>query len=143
MADFFDVLGVFQQILISIRNIIDHRMYSKSQTTILNRIQEEYDKISKLEKYKDNPELKNITLSKESWFNIIDINLIKNRKEIIIDYLKKIIRMVIEVLKKEKGKYTCLKYFSEEKIYAYIYNNMKLLKDLGLDLFFLDLFLII
>jgi hypothetical protein len=143
MADFFDVLGVFQQILISIRNIIDHRMYSKSQNTILNRIQEEYDKITQLERYKDNPELKNISLSKESWFNIIDINLIKNRKEIIIDFLKKIIRMVIEVLKKEKGKYNCLKYFSEEKIYAYIYNNMKLLKELGLDLFFLDLFLII
>ncbi|MBY9017354.1 MAG: hypothetical protein KGD66_00840 [Candidatus Lokiarchaeota archaeon] len=143
MGDFFDVLGVFQQVLISIRNIIDHRMYSKSQIIILNNIQEEYDKITKLEKYKDNPELKYISLTKESWFNIIDINLIKNRKEIIIDYLKKIIRMVIEVLIKEKGKYTCLKYFSEEKIYAYIYNNMQLLKDLGLDLFFLDLFLII
>jgi len=143
MGDFFDVLGIFQQILISIRNIIDHRMYSKSQNIILNTVQEEYDKITKLDKYKDNPELKNISLSKESWFNIIDINLIKNRKEIIIDYLKKIIRMVIEVLIKEKGKYTCLKYFSKEKIYAYIYNNMQLLKDLGLDLFFLDLFLII
>ncbi|MHA1669307.1 MAG: hypothetical protein ACTSV5_01885 [Promethearchaeota archaeon] len=142
MADFFDVLGVFQQILINIRNIIDHRMYSKSQDIILDKIQKEYDNITNLEKFKDNPELKNITLSKESWFNIIDINLIKNRKEIIIDYLKKIIRMVIEVLKNEKGKYTCLKYFSEERIFAYIYNNMTLLKELGLDLFFLDLFLI-
>jgi hypothetical protein len=143
MADFFDVLGVFQQILINIRNIIDHRMYSKSQGIILNTIQEEFDKITKLDKYKDNPELKNISLTKESWFNIIDINLIKNRKEIIIDYLKKILRMIIEVLKSEKGKYTCLKYFSKEKIFAYIYNNMKLLKDLGLDLFFLDLFLML
>ena len=143
MAYFFDVLGVFQQVLISIRNIIDHRMYSKSQNIILNRIQEEYDKITKLEKYKDNPELRNITLSKESWFNIIDINLIKEKKDIILDYLKRIIKMVIEVLKTEKGKFTCLKYFSEEKIYAYIYNNMKLLKDLGLDLFFLDLFLML
>lgn len=143
MADFFDVLGVFQQVLISIRNIIDHRMYSKSQNIILNRIQEEYYKITKLEKYKDKPELKNITLTKESWFNIIDINLIKEKKEIIIDFLKKIIKMVIEVLKSEKGKDTCLKYFSDEKIYAYIYNNMKLLKDLGLDLFFLDLFLML
>ena len=143
MGDFFDVLGVFQQILINIRNIIDNRMYSKSQQVIVNTIQEEYEKITKLEKYKGNPELKNISLTKESWFNIIDINLIKNRKEIIIDYLKNIITMVIEVLKNEKGKYVCLKYFSEEKIYAYIYNNMKILKDLGLDLFFLDLFLML
>jgi hypothetical protein len=118
-------------------------MYSKSQNIILNKIQEEYEKITKLEKYKDNPALRNITLSKESWFNIIDINLIKNRKEIILDYLKKIIRMVIDVLRTEKGKFACLKYFSDEKIYAYIYNNMKLLKDLGLDLFFLDLFLML
>ena len=47
------------------------------------------------------------------------------------------------ILKEIKGKNSCLKYFNEENIYAYIFNNMKLLKELKLDLFFLEIFLLL
>ena len=143
VADFFDILGVFQQILILLRNILEKKMYTKSKDVILDRMQEVYNNFKKEEVYKSQPELENITFSKESWFNIIDINLLKCEKEVITKYLKSILRETVSILKEEKGKNLCLKYFSEERVYSYIYNNMELLKDLNLDMFFLELFLLI
>jgi hypothetical protein len=143
IADFFDILGVFQQILIMLRNIIEKRMYSKSKSTILDLIQEKYENIENQEVYKEQCELSNISFSKDQWFNIIDINLIKCDKEVVMDYLKSIITDIINVLKNEKGKNICFKYFSDERIYAYLFNNMRLLKDLNLDMYFLEAFLIL
>ena len=73
----------------------------------------------------------------------IDINLIKCDKDLVIQYLKSILNEIIESIKEIKGKNLCLKYFSEEKIYSYIFSNMKLLNDLGLGMFFLENFLLL
>ncbi len=143
VADFFDILGVFQQIFILLRNILEKKMYNKSKHLILDRMQKVYNKFRKEEVYKLQPELENITFSKESWFNIIDINLLKCEKEVITKYLKSILRETVSILTEVKGRNLCLKYFSEERVYSYIYNNMELLKDLNLDMFFLELFLLI
>jgi len=143
VADFFDILGVFQQIFILLRNILEKKMYTKSKDLILDRIQKVYNKFKKEEEYKSQPELENITFSKESWFNIIDINLLKCEKEVITKYLKLFLQGTVSILKEVKGKNLCLKYFDEERVYSYIYNNMGLLKDLNLDMFFLELFLLI
>ncbi|MEJ2294919.1 MAG: hypothetical protein P8Y23_09120 [Candidatus Lokiarchaeota archaeon] len=143
VADYFDILGIFQQILIMFRNILENRMYSKSKNEIIELIEKRYKAVGNKKKFKDQAELKNISFSKESWFNIIDINLIKCEKEIVLEYLEIILTEIISSLRKVKGDELCFKYFSEEGIYAYIYNNMKLLKDLNLDLFFLDLFLLL
>ena len=143
VADFFDILGVFQQIFILLRNILEKKMYTKSKDIILDRIQKVYNNFREEEEYKSQPELENITFSKESWFNIIDINLLKCEKEVITKYLKLFLHGTVSILIKVKGKNLCLKYFHEERIYSYIYNNMGLLKDLNLDMFFLELFLLI
>ena len=143
VADFFDILGVFQQIFILLRNILEKKMYTKSKHLILDRIQKVYNNFREEEEYKSQPELENITFSKESWFNIIDINLLKCEKEVITKYLKLFLHGTVSILIKVKGKNLCLKYFHEERIYSYIYNNMGLLKDLNLDMFFLELFLLI
>ena len=143
VADFFDILGVFQQIFILLRNILEKKMYTKSKDIILDRIQKVYNNFIEEEEYKSQPELENITFSKESWFNIIDINLLKCEKELITKYLKLFLHGTVSILIKVKGKNLCLKYFHEERIYSYIYNNMGLLKDLNLDMFFLKLFLLI
>ena len=143
IADFFDILGIFQQILILLRNIVEKRMYSKSKIVILDRIDANYVKISQQDEFKEQDELNNITFSKDSWFNLIDINLIKCDKEIVINFLRSMVKCVVRILMEVKGKNNCLKYFSEEKIYAYLYNNMNLLKDLALDMYFLETFLIL
>ncbi|HUW88930.1 MAG TPA: hypothetical protein VMV43_00270 [Candidatus Nanopelagicaceae bacterium] len=143
VADFFDILGVFQQIFIMLRNILERKMYNKSKQVVLDQMQKVYNNFRKEEVYKSQPELENITFSKESWFNFIDINLLKCEKEVITKYLKSILYETVSILKEVKGKNLCLKYFNEERVYSYIYNNMELLKDLNLDMFFLELFLFI
>jgi hypothetical protein len=143
VADFFDILGVFQQILIMLRNILENKMYSKSRLTILNHIEETYDLLRNSKEFKNQSELTNISFSKEAWFDFSDIDLIKCDKEFVIKYLKSILTRIVRDLMDVKGKNLCLKYFNEEGIYSYIVSNMKLLKDLNLDRFFLELFLLI
>ncbi|MFX1574330.1 MAG: hypothetical protein ACFFB0_16440 [Promethearchaeota archaeon] len=143
VADFFDILGVFERIFIMLRNIIENKMYSKSKDLIMDRIEKLYKEFRNKQEFCDDPELENISFSKESWFNFIDSNLLKCDKELVITILKELLERVLGVLREVKGDYLCLKYFREENVYTYIYNNLKLLKDLKLDLFFLDLFLLL
>ncbi len=143
VADFFDILGVFQKVLIMLRNVIEHKMYSKSKRMVLNKINLMFETFEAGQDFQNNPELKNISFSKESWFNIIDINLMKCDKDLVISILKSILSQIIDILKEVKGNNLCFKYFSEENIYAYIFNNMRLLKDLNLDTFFFEHFLLL
>jgi len=143
VANLYDILRIFQQILIKLRNIVSTRMYSKSRNNILNKFEDAYNSLLQRKKFRNRPELKNVTFSKETWFNLVDIDLVKCDKEILIDYLKAVFRILITILVDIKGKNLCLKYFNEEKIYVYIYNNLKFLQDLNLDLFFLELFFLI
>ncbi|MFX1419147.1 MAG: hypothetical protein ACFE9N_09535 [Promethearchaeota archaeon] len=143
VADFFDILGIFQKILIILRNVVDNKMYTKSKTSILNKIEVMYNNLVNQDDFQNTPALKNIAFSKESWFNLIDINLIKSDKDLVIKNLRSILFGIIKIFKEVKGKNACFKYFSEEGIYAYLYNNMKLLKDLKLDMFLLEAFLLL
>ena len=142
-ADFFDILGIFQNIFIMLRNIVEKKMYTKSKNEILDQINLVYESYQSQDACKNEPELKNISFSKESWFDIIDINLIKCDKELVINSLKYFLTQVVKVLKEVKGDNLCLKYFREEKVYRYIFNNMVLLKDLYLDMYLLELFLLL
>lgn len=143
VADFFDILGIFQQIFIMLRNIIENKMYSKSKNLILDRIEEMHNNIKNQAECKDQDDLKDITFSKESWINIVDINVIKCDKDLVIRYLKSLLREIIQIIKSVKGKNLCYKYFNEEKIYSYLLNNKKLLSDLNLDMFLLQQFLLL
>jgi len=143
VADFFDILGVFQQIFINLRSILENRMYNKSKSLVLQKIDNVCKQFREQEKFKNQPELENITFSRENWFNIVDINLLKCEKDIVVKYLKSILTEVVKSLEEVKGKNLCLKYFSEERVYTYIFNNLELLKDLKLEIFLLKLFLLI
>ena len=143
VADFFDILGIFQQIFIIVRNIIENKMYTKSKNLILNGIEEKFKSLKNQEVFKNQVEMKNITFSKKSWFNIIDEKLIKCDIVLVIKYLKLLLTDIINILKDVKGNNLCMKYFSEENMYAYLFNNLKLLKDLKLDTFLLELFLLL
>jgi hypothetical protein len=142
-ADFFDILGIFQNIFIMLRNILENKMYTKSKNEILNLIEKIYSDFTKREDFKCEPELENITFSKEEWFNIIDINLIKCEKELVIENLKFLLGQIIDIIKEVKGTNLCLKYFREVGLYQYIFNHMELLKDLSIDMFLLEQFLLL
>ena len=111
-----------------LRNIVENKMYTKSKKEILDLIESHYNSYTNQKDFKTQPELKSITFSKDSWFDIIDINLIKCDKETVINHLKSILTQVIDVFKDIKGNNLCLKYFREEKVYLYVFNNIELLK---------------
>ena len=141
VANLFDILRVFQQVLIILRTIIDKKMYSKSRNLILGQIEKKYKDLGKQEEYKNL--LKSITYTRDNWFDIIDANLIKCDYAIILRFLKGIVIQIVSVMKETKGRDLCFKYFSEGELYAYIFNNMKFLKDLNLDSFFFEHFILL
>jgi hypothetical protein len=143
VADFFDILGIFQNLFIMLRNIIENKMYTKSKKEILDLIESHYKSYTNQKDFKTQPELKSITFSKDLWFDIVDINLIKCDKETVIKHLKSLLTEVVNVFKNVKGINLCLKYFREENVYGYVFNNMELLKDLSLNMFLLETFLIL
>ena len=142
VVNLFDILRVFQQILILLRTIINKKMYSKSRNLILGQIEKKFKDLRKQGEFKNQPELKSITYTRDNWFDIIDANLIKCDYKMVLTYLERIIIQIVDVMKEIKGKDLCFKYFSEGELYAYIYNNMKFLKELNLDSFFFETFLL-
>jgi hypothetical protein len=126
-----------------LRNVVENKMYSKSKNMVLNKIEYVYNNFTNQKDLKSSPELRNISFNKESWFNIMDINLMKSDTELVLKNLKTILSEIVNILKEVKGKNLCFKYFSDENIYAYLFNNMKLLKDLNLDTFLLENFLLL
>jgi hypothetical protein len=143
VADLYDILRVFQQILIMLRNIINNRMYSKSRNTILANIETSFNSLKKRKKYANQAEIRDISFSRENWVEIVDVNVIKCDKTMLIDYLKSILRIIVDALKESKGKALCFKYFNDEKLFAYLYNNIQILQDLNLDLFLFELFFLL
>lgn len=143
LADFLDILGIFQRILIILRKIIKNRMYSKSRDKILSGIKREYSHLISREEYNENEDLKGISFSKKHWFNIIDSSLMNSERKIVIKFLKENLINVVDILKKVQGRKLSYKYFDQEGIFAYIVNNIKMLRELNLDIFFLELFLLL
>jgi hypothetical protein len=143
LADFFDILGIFQNIFITLRNIIEERMYSKSRQNIFHKVEKSVEEINSSERFQNKHELKHISYSTEEWITIVDSNLIDSDKELVIEYLKSILSIFITSIESEKGTSKCLKYFHEEGIYPYLINKVDLLRDLNLDMFLLNQFLFI
>jgi hypothetical protein len=142
LADFLDILGIFQRIFIILRKIIENRMYSKSRDKILSGIKKKYYHLISKEKYSQNEDLKGISFSKKHWFNIVDSSLMNSERKIVIKFLKENVINVVDVLKIVQGRKLSYKYFDQEGIFAYIINNIKMLRELNLDIFFLELFLL-
>jgi hypothetical protein len=143
LADFFDILGVFEQLLIKLGNIIQERMYTKSRNDILGQIKVKFEELKRNSNYCDVSDTESISFSKDTWFHLKDSNLMNCDKELVISFLKKVLIFIVATLVKVKGKDPTLIYFHDEKIFGYLFNNMKLLKDLRIDFFLLELFLLL
>ncbi|MBD3212512.1 MAG: hypothetical protein GF311_07885 [Candidatus Lokiarchaeota archaeon] len=143
LADFFDVLGIFQNIFIALRNIIEQKMYSKSRQNIFEKIEKSVEDINSSERFQNKHEFEHISYSTEEWITIVDSNLLDCDKKLVIEYLKSILSIFINSIESEKGTSKCLKYFHEEGIYPYILNKVDLLRDLNLDMFLLNQFLLL
>ncbi|MFX1322943.1 MAG: hypothetical protein ACFFAQ_15000 [Promethearchaeota archaeon] len=141
VAEFFDILGIFQQILNLIINVIESHSLPEKKQIIFNRIEEMFKNYASHEYVRNNPELSKITFNRESGINIININPTNCDMFVVEKQIINLIRRIIDIIKNEEGFYTSLKYFIDENIFDYLISNFSLLNELNLFTFLLQLFL--
>ena len=139
IAEFFDIIGVFQQVLNLTMNVIN----SVSQKEkIYQQIEYMFDGFKNNESIEDNSELRKISFDRESGFDIISINPNNCDFMLVEKHIIELLKGVIEIIKGEIGLPSTLNHFIQENIFDYIFNNYNLLKELNLDKFILQLLLL-
>ena len=142
VAEFFDILGIFQQILNLAINVIEGDLSEEKREIIYVKIEQMFKHYSDLEIVKKNPELGKITFERRVGFNIINIDPMNCDMFIVEKQILGLIRRIVVILKEEEGYFPSLKYFIKENIFDYLLSNFNLLNDLNLFTFLLQLFLI-
>ena len=143
LADFFELLGIFQQLFNLISKTIEINIQGEKRENIYKRIETIFETFKNQEDIKDDVELRKFSFSRESGFIIMEINHTNCDPIIVRKTLIKFVVDITNIIKEEVGEDLSLKYYREGKIYNYIIENMKLLKSLNLNMFFLKLFLLI
>jgi len=141
VAEFFDILGIFQQILNLVINVIEVHIPGKKKKKIYKKIENIFKNYSELDIVKKNPELSKITFHRIAGINIININPNDCDMLIVEKQIINLLKRMIEILKDEEGYYPSLKFFIEENIFDYLISNFSLLNDLNLFIFLIKLFL--
>ena len=141
VAEFFDMLGIFQQILNLVINVIEGHLPEEKREVIYVKIEEMFENYEKDEIIEKNPELQKITFERKIGINVISINPMNCNMLVAEKQIISLIKRIVEILKEEEGYYESLKYFIEENIFDYIISNFNLLNDLNLFIFLIQLFL--
>ena len=141
IAEYFDILGVFQQILNLLINVIEGHFTSDKKERTFNLIETMFANYLNHKYIQSNPELSKIAFSRVSGINIINIDPTNCDMLVVEKQIINLIRRVTEMIKSEEGYYVTLHYFIEENIFEYLISNISLLKELNLFKFLLQLFL--
>jgi hypothetical protein len=138
LGEFFDILGVFQQILNIVMNTLGQL---KNEEKLLQKLELMFQDLQNDPDFNSDPQLRQISFSRQAGFNIIDINPRKCDMMVVERQLIRLIKRVIRVIKNELTQKNFIYVFLEEGLYSYILNHLDLLKKLNLDTFLLKLFL--
>jgi hypothetical protein len=141
VAEFFDILGIFQQILNLVINVIESHSIPEKKDIIYTRIEEMFKNYANHEYVRKNPELSKISFNRESGINIINIIPTNCDMFVVEKQIINLIRRIVDIIKNELGFYHSLKYFTDENIFDYLISNFSLLNELNLFRFLLQLFL--
>jgi len=141
IAEYFDILGVFQQILNLLINVIEGHFTSDKKERTHDQIEEMFDNYLNHKYIQNNPELSKISFSSVTGINIINIDPTNCDMLVVEKQIINLIRKITEMIKSEEGYYVTLHYFIEENIFEYLISNITLLKELNLFKFLLQLFL--
>ena len=142
LAEFYDMIGIFQEILNLTLNIIENHCFDEKKEDIYKKITEIFNS------FKDDPmiikeeELQNISFSSDLGYNIFEIDPMNCNTRFVKEQIRNLVEKIIFMLKKEIGYESCLLLFSKEEIFKYIYENFSLVKQLDLDKYILKLFLL-
>jgi len=143
MAEYFDFLGIFQQLFNLMIDVIEQLEDDKQRENIYAKISKTFSEFNTRDDIKKDAELSKISFSRDSGFNIISINPNGADMVLVEKHVVNLIKSVIEHIKDEVGQAHCLEYFQRVNIYNYIFNNLVLLKTLNLEGFLLQLFFLL
>lgn len=141
-ADFFDMIGVFQQILNLLKSVTLNQIDIKKKEGILEDTDDFFNKFKNRMDILKSQELGKISYTADTGFNIFNINPTNCDVMFVRKVLMDLIIQIVHIIKEKLGHDLSLNYFSEYKIFNYIFNNMTLLKRLKLEGFLLQLFLL-
>jgi len=141
MAEYFDILGVFQQILNLLINVIEGHFTSEKKEIIYQKVETMFTNYLNHQYVQKNPELSKISFNQVSGINIINIDPTNCDMLVVEKQIINLIRRITEMIKSEEGYYVTLHYFIEENIFEYLISNIALLNELNLFKFLLQLFL--
>jgi hypothetical protein len=142
IAEFYDILGVFQQILNLLINLIEAHMVQNKKERIYLRIESMFQNYLSHEYVKQYPELSKFSFNPNTGINIINIDPTNCDMLVVEKQIINLIRRIVELIKIEEGYQKSLIYFIEENIFEYLISNMALLSELNLFKFLLRLFLL-
>ena len=140
-AEFFDILGIFQQLLNMTREVVEEHTAGLERDMIYKKINEVFESFMSQQIIKHNPELGKITYMKDSGFNLLNIDPSNCDVVIVENQIVFLISEIVQIIKDRIGHELALVYFDRSNIYTYLFNNISLLKELNLDIFFMRLYL--
>lgn len=142
IAEFYDILGVFQQILNLLINLIEAHMSQDKKQRMYLRIESMFANYLSHDYVRDHPELSKFSFDPSTGINIINIDPTNCDMLVVEKQIINLIRRIVELIKIEEGHQKSLIYFIEENIFDYLISNMALLNELNLFKFLLRLFLL-
>lgn len=141
IAEFFDILGIFQQILNLLQNVIENHLTLVKKNTIFTKIEKMFDNYANNPYVQSQEELRKINFSPTSGVNIISINPSNCDMMIVEKQIINLIKRIVDLIKEYVDPVSFIDYLRQENVYNYILNNFTLIKELDLDAFLLQLFI--
>jgi hypothetical protein len=142
IAEYYNILGVFQQILNLLMNVIEAHSHPVKKAKIYYKIDNMFKNYLSHDYVKENEELRKFSFDRESGINIININPANCDMLVVEKQIINLIRRIVQMIKAEEGYQNSLKFFIDENIFDYLISNLSLLNELNLFKFLLQLFLL-
>lgn len=141
LAEYYNILGVFQQILNLLINVVEANMSPLKKEKIYAKIENMFENYLTHDYVKGNEELSKLSFDRNSGINIISINPGNCDMLVVEKQIINLIRRITQMIKVEEGFERSLHYFLKENIFDYLISNMSLLNELNLFKFLIQMFL--
>ncbi len=143
LADFYDLLGIFQQLFNLIQKILISYISERQKEEIYQKVEEFFNTFKNESEVKDDPELQKLYFEREKGINIFKINPTKCDPLLVKVFLVNLLTEIINIMKNQLGEDLTIKYFRMSKVFHYIFNNWILIRHLNLEPFLIKQFILI
>ena len=141
LAEYYNILGVFQQILNLLVNVVEAHVSPLKKEKIYANIESMFENYLSHDYVKGNEELSKFSFDRNAGINIISINPGNCDMLVVEKQIINLIRRISQMIKTEEGFERTLHYFLKENIFDYLISNMSLLNELNLFKFLMQVFL--